>query len=225
MIESATIRKFLKRPTDLQMQKIKEFTPLPADELVTVRIRAADNLLNRGLGKWGREELDSLAAMLPGCPLLTDHDWDSVDKIVGKVFDAHVRVGDASGPYVAQAMNRAGGFDTNRKIVAREGFAELLVDCYLRDFHPAVERVLSGEWSHVSTGGFRHKDVWCPICDTSFLDESCPHMIPVPGMIPRDGDNVAPYYIRKDVFDVGELSLVTIPNLPVAQVLLWESVE
>lgn len=225
MIETKQKRIFLKRASDSDMEKIKLFSTLNKDELVVARIRAADNLLNREYGKWGTDELSALAAMIPGVPLMLDHDWGEIDKIVGKVFSAEVRRGDASSPTAAKAMVRAGNFDANRKVMTKEGFAELIVDVYLRDFHPAVERILSGEWSEVSVGGFRYSDLWCPICDTSFSDESCPHLLPVPGLQYGDGDEIAPYYIRKGVFDVGELSLVTIPNLPAAQVLLWESVE
>lgn len=215
---------FFNRPTDVQYDVIKKYCAVSSDDLVVVKIRAADNLLTRDLSRWGKDALSELAALMPGVPLTLDHDWDEVSKHIGKVFAASVRVSDINGPYTAEAINKAGNFNFNRQIVADEGYVELVADCYLKDFNHACDRILSGEYSHVSQGGFRYRDVGCPNCKTSFFDAGCPHRLREQGEFdPVDDDDIAPYYIRQDVFDMGELSVVSIPNLPMAQVLLAES--
>lgn len=216
------------KPTEEQSASIAEFSALDANDLVVVRIRAADNILNRDLGVWGIEELQTLASISPGIPLLLNHDWDRIQDSAGRVFAASVRYNEASSPAALKAINKAGNLDTNRSIVHKYGYVELLFDCYIREYSGVPERCLSGEWSHVSLGGFRYKDLHCPLCNISFYDDACPHIIKHPSLLDGNEDNeheYAPYHIRKDVFDIGEVSFVTIPNLPAAQLLLAESLE
>lgn len=219
-----TDRPYFNSPTPEQMDKISEYTGLTPADIVVIKIRAADNLLNREWGAWGIKELHDLAAISPGIPLLLNHDWDRIQDSCGKVFDAEVRIHSGSSDLSLKAINRAGNLDVNRGIVGKDGYAELVFSCYMREYSGMTERILAGEWSHVSLGGFRFRDYYCPLCNIPFQDERCPHLLPHPTHDIFDGE-YAPYYIRKDVFDIGEISFVTIPNLPQAQVILKESLE
>nr|WFD61482.1 MAG: hypothetical protein [uncultured cyanophage] len=76
-------------------------------------------------------------------------------------------------------------------------------------------------WIVADEGYFTIEDLWCPLCDCSFYDAACPHLIP--SLVEPDTEITAPFYIRKGSKDLGEVSLVLIPNLPGAKVELPEN--
>lgn len=206
-----------------QLEKINRFTPvqlppLEAHEVCVVSFVGADNLLNRGLGKWIEADLAVLTKLLPGLPFTLDHDWGEVAKGQGLIFDARM-LKSQSAPQ--DALNQAGNFDVNRQVVAKEGHVQVEFDVSFPMRSAALEGLRFGWLGAVSMGGFNYKDIVCPLCQTSFDDKHCPHYAPDPswGLTADVGEGkVAPYYIRSQVFDLGEVSLVLIANLPKARV-------
>ena len=223
-----------------------QLEPLRPEEIVILTFIGADNLLNRGLGKWDVNDLPKLAALLPGLPLTLDHDWDQVSKVQGVIFEArvvHERVPVINPDhwtkpdltYSQDGRNyavfttkkdklapiaRAGNFEWNRRIVAEEGYQTCEFDVAFPANSPALQGLRFGQLSSISLGGFNYKDHICPLCKTSFSDERCPHFIPEAwaGRTHETDEQVAPYFIRSGVFDLTEASIVLNPNLPGAGV-------
>jgi hypothetical protein len=213
------------KPTDKQYRKISEFLsadlehPGP-DDYEIVRFIASDNLLTRSFAKWDLPELANLAKLLPGCTFTLDHDWDSVGKIQGLIFDSYVQELTPD-PLV---VNAADNGKTNKKIIKSEGYFGTIIEVAFPSFGEILSHLRYGVARFVSIGGFLFKDRICPLCEVSFDDPSCPHIIPDPwwGFFPGaivDGLEVAPYFVRSQLLDVGEVSLVLIPNLPGAKIL------
>lgn len=210
-------------PNADQLAKINRYVPdgmpsLNADEVYTISIRVADNLLNRSYGKWRVMDLHKMADLIVGVPTTLDHDAESVAKAWGRVYDARV-VSSTSAPGGVELM--AGNGSLNQGIVAMEGYQEMVADAYFDAKSPIFDDFRFGRYSEVSLGGFRISDMVCPLCMDSFFGDKCPHYIPgsYSSMWADSEDEIAPYYIRTGLFDVMELSCVLTPNLPGAGVL------
>lgn len=205
------------RPTEEQLALINQYTPanLPpvtADEVIVIHFVAADNLVNRGKGKWHISAMSELTDLLPGLPFTLDHDWDEVGKTQGIVFEAW------AGKYAeapSWALDRAGNRELNQKIVAAEGYLTVECNVYFPLRSEFVEGLRLGLFNGVSMGGFTYTDILCPLCDDSFNSKHCPHYAPSPWDDFGD-EETAPYYIRYEVTDLLELSQVLAPNLPAA---------
>lgn len=210
--------------TDAQLQKINAVAgaavgmkPIRAEEVAIASFVMADNLVNRSLGKWIKKDLAILANLAIGLPFTLDHDWDSVEKSQGVIFDGRLVQKDGD----RRLLDRAGNYKLNQDVVASEGHWQAIVDVAFPSYSRAIPALRFGQAGAVSAGGFGYKDYWCPICNTSFNDENCPHGIPEPqrGLTFEYDNRIAPYYIRKDVYDLGEISLVLIGNLPNAGIV------
>lgn len=205
-------------PTPEEMEKIKKWSNAEPHQIVVIEITAADNLMNRSRGKWSLDSLRSLAMLAPGITLTLDHDWENISKVQGRVFDAEFESEEET-PF--EELTKAGNFDLNRWIVADEGYAKLELKAFISVDSPILESLWLGTISYVSLGQFTIEDIWCPLCDCSFYDDKCPHLIP--SVHESDTELTAPFYIRKGSKDLGEVSLVLIPNLPGAKVELPEN--
>jgi hypothetical protein len=199
------------------MLKIKKFSNAEPHQVVVVEITAADNLMNRGRGKWSKDSLLKLAMLAPGITVTLDHDWENINKVQGRVFDAKYE--EEEPPY--NELAKAGNFELNSWIVGDEGYAKLELKAIIPVDSPILESLWLGTISYVSLGNFTIEDLWCPLCDCSFYDAACPHLIP--SLVEPDTEITAPFYIRKGSKDLGEVSLVLIPNLPGAKVELPEN--
>lgn len=210
-------------PTADQLKVINSYMPsgaasLTAESTTVVSFVAADNLLSRSLDRWDPDCLATMAERLPGLPALLDHDWEDTSKEWGRIFAAEVvRIDKAS----AELLDQAGNLEQNRKIVSKEGLVRVVFSVFSANDSPVVKALRRGHSGKISTGGFRFRDYWCPICDTSFSDPDCPHIPPYPGwgIYPDEEDGIAPYATRIGLYDIGEASIVTIPNLPNAGII------
>lgn len=208
------------QPTEKEYQKILGFLPESLrppqiDDFVVVHFIACDNLLTRSLSKWGKEELPKIAKLIQGIPFTLDHEWGEVEEAQGLCFDASVQTSEAT----PEMIDKAGNGIENKNIIEKEGYQYVDVSVAFPAFSPILEALRFGKCGAVSMGGFVYRERWCPLCECSFDDKKCPHFIPDMWMYhPNKNDEVAPYYIRRDIFDLGELSLVLIPNLPNARV-------
>jgi len=193
-------------------------SPRTAEDTVVVPFAIADNLVNRGLDRWGLDELQAMAKLAPGLPMLLDHDWSDVSKVWGKIFSAFYEHADKA---PAAAMAAAGNAKLNKEIVKSEGHGQTVALAFARPNNPVVLAIMDGLVGKVSTGGFAFKDYECPLCNTSVRDDKCPHYLPDKRWgETHDVDPIfAPYVTRKGLVDLGEVSIVTIPNLPNAGVI------
>lgn len=209
-------------PTDKQLALINQFipsgsSPMTVSDVVTIPFVAADNLVNRSLDCWNVASLKSMAQQLPGLPMTLDHDWEDTSKEWGRIYSAEF-VRSQTAP--ESAIDRAGNAKSNRQIIAKHGFNQVIFEVFAPVDSPVVRALKHGHSGGVSTGGFQFVDYFCPICDTSFYDQKCPHVPPDRWMgITEDDPDVAPYAIRTGLFDIGEVSIVTMPNLPNAGIL------
>lgn len=209
-------------PTDKQLTLINQFipagaSPMTVSDIVTIPFVAADNLVNRSLDCWDVVSLKRMAQQLPGLPMTLDHDWDDTSKEWGRIYSADF-VRSQNAP--ESAIDRAGNKKSNSQIVEKYGFYQVIFEVFAPIDSPVVRALKHGHSGGVSTGGFQFVDYFCPICDTSFYDQKCPHVPPDRWMgITEDDPDVAPYAIRTGLFDIGEVSIVTMPNLPNAGIL------
>lgn len=201
-------------PTPEEMIRIKKYSKAEPHQVAVVNIVVADNLMNRSRGKWSKDSLQKLAALAPGITFTLDHDWENIGKAQGRVFDSSYL--EMEPPY--EELTRAGNFDLNRWIVGEEGYARVEVKAVVPVDAPVLESLWLGITGEVSLGNFTIEDIICPLCNHSFYDSQCPHLIP--SLYEPDDDLTAPFYIRKGSKDLGEVSLVLIPNLPGAKVKL-----
>lgn len=204
----------MRQPTPTELTIINAM--LPAGEDLTDRdicvqtIVATDNLISRSKSKWHNTAFDQLAELGIGIPFTLDHDWDEVGKTQGRVFQSRI-VKYESAP--KELLNRCGCKTDNLQAIKNDGgYITLEFDVFIDLDSPAVESIGYGLIDRVSIGGFDYEDIHCPICNISFFDKNCPHAVP-DSWYP-DEESSAPYYERKDVTDLGEISAVLIPNVP-----------
>lgn len=218
-------------PTASQLEKINQYlpagvAPLEAQEVFVLAgeygVIACDNLISENYGKWSQESLRNFEKLLPGVPIMLDHDWEKVQKTVGKVFNAKfVKYSEAPD----WAINKAGNFEYNRKIVADEGYLAVIADCYFPINSPIKESLRLGLVEDVSVGGFQYKASICPRCGINLLGENTPEQLkncPIEGdcgIGREESKYIMRYFIRDGLFDVNELSFVWAGAAPAAGVI------
>lgn len=218
----------LGHPTPNQLSLINKYRPkgtppIEADEVISIPFIASDNLVSRSLGAWDIDSLHCMQRLFPSRPLTINHEWEQVEKVVGFIYDAVVIMRPDAPPAL---LNKVGNFDLNRQIVARNGFAQLVLYTCVEATSPVVSGLRFRRLGDVSTGGFTNKSPGCPLCETSFDDPDCPHYIPDfwTMMMAEYGEIkeelIAPYFIRQGFVDAVELSLVLCGNLPGASVVV-----
>ena len=206
-------------PTDDQLEKINKFIPkgfphLSKDEVISVSVVAADNLVNRGYGAWDVEALKKMSDLIIGKPALINHDHYDVRSQWGRIYDAQfVKVPTPDSEF----LSRAGFGDVNEKIINDRGFYRVFIQAFTNADHDIVKALKYSQVGEVSTGGFRFKNYICGDCKVSFTDKKCPHYIPTPW--DNGTEEHASHYIRANLTDILECSFVSNPNLPGAGVV------
>ncbi len=142
---------------------------------------------------------------------MLDHDWDEVDSITGLVFQAEV----LHLSQVPQEYLRQKG---NSELFIQEGYHPVLAWVAFPRTSSLLSGLQLGALQNVSIGYFVCEELFCPHCEVSFWDPDCPHVPPSPWW--RDRLCTAAYAIRPDTSEMGELSLVSIPDVIGAQLVL-----
>jgi hypothetical protein len=168
-------------------------------------------LIARSRTKWALPALDTIARLLVGKPFELNHDWDDVGAIVGVVFDARVEhLSSVPAPYLLQKKSS--------DVFQDEGYHPVIAEVAFPRTSSLLAGLQLGAVPNVSIGYFVTTDLICPWCDISFSDyENCPHVPPHPWW--SDNAMTAPYAIRADTTDMGELSSVVIPDVIGAQMI------
>lgn len=197
------------------------FPSLEAEDFAVIQVRAADNLRAISNEKWTKKELQSLATMIVGKSVMTDHDWDNViESSHGMVISAKVVTTTPS----ERAINQNGNKEINTQIIKTEGYHYLLLECLIDKESCLLPKIATGQVHAVSLGAFRYKKLTCPRCGMDMKQmtkapKECPQEY---GCFIGDGpeEMCIPYVIRTDVISVGELSFVFQGNQPDASVIL-----
>ena len=210
-------------PSEKYLEKYNSYIPLgfpsvQAEEFVVYPIRIADNIVNRSFSRWTFPDLQKMANMICGIPVTLDHDWDSVNKSHSLLIDFKIEIISPDEIYqhswLVQKMGVKDQLDINQKIVKEEGYISVIAIAAIPITSPIAQKIRFSLLNSVSLGGFEFKDIFCPICKCSFMDKKCPHSVPTE--LNKGKENVAPYYERIGIIDLGEVSFVLIPNLPAA---------
>jgi hypothetical protein len=187
---------------------------VPIEQITAIRVLFADNLVGRSQMTWDADALDSMARLLPGCPFTVNHDWYDIDKTQGVIYDAKR----LTLPAAPEKFLTDYAKDLNKQIIAKDGWMPIVGKVALFDGSEMLEKLSLGSAGKVSIGGFRVTEIWCPLCKCSFHNRDiCSHVPPSPWY--DNSEQTAPYTVRKDVCDMGETSLVLIPNAPSAGVI------
>jgi len=206
------------------LQKINQYRPHNSPEytdgeLSSFDVLASNNLLHASMFKWDKNSLIQMAQTYPGKPLLLDHQWENVAAQHAFIYDAclyHYPQPSQEVQDYFLALSPAP--DIDRQIMADEGLYQLKCCIATETSHPITSELNYGRKINASIGGLADGSMICPVCNTDFDDDNCPHLIP--GFeYANNSFPVAPYWIRSGYQETIELSLVTAGNCPSARVL------
>jgi hypothetical protein len=209
------------KPNESQLKKIRKLgsAALPeveAEDLEIHQFIATDNFVARSRRKWAIPALDTIAKMLPGLPLMVDHDWYSTKSIVGVVVETSI----IKATEIPIDFFHPQNTEHNYKIYAEEGYHAVLATIAIPTGSQINQGLQIGAISFVSIGGFKPTDLIDPVTGLSFDDPANKFHPPYPYW--DDDKYTAPYAIRADTSDMAELSLVPIPDVPRAKLITVE---
>jgi hypothetical protein len=205
------------------LQKINQYKPASASDyteadISTFDILASNNLLHSTLFRWSIPSLVKMKQTYLGKPLMFDHQWENVTQQVAFVYDSvlfHYK--NPSQEIRDFYLEHSPEPDIDSEILDTEGLYQLVNCIATETSHPITNEIIYGRKINASIGGLEDGSMICPICDTDFNDDNCPHLIP--GTVINSTVPIAPYWIRTGYQSTIELSLVAAGNCPTAQVL------
>jgi len=184
-------------PTKDDLTKIALFQPLNSkllspDDVVVITLIAADNMLDRSLARWNPIDLEKLAKLPVGFPCILNHDSYEVAKTQGVVFDSGIVRYSTVPSYFTNTANNG---VYNRAIAKDEGYVGFVLRVALEADSELVEQLNLGVgWVSL---GYAYQDIYCPLCQTSFYDDKCPHGVPMSWKDQAD-KRYAPWREKKD---------------------------
>jgi hypothetical protein len=208
------------------LEKINKYRPhnfpeYTEGELSNFDVLASNNLLHASMFKWDKQSLQRMAKTYPGKPLILDHQWENVSAQHAFIYHADLyHYPQPSQDIKNYFLNLSPAPDIDSHILETEGLYQLKCCIATETNHPITSELNYGRKINVSIGGLADGSMICPVCNTSFEDDNCPHLIP--GFQYSYVDNsfpIAPYWIRSGYQETIELSLVTAGNCPSAKIL------
>ena len=179
---------------------------------MTVPIVASNNLLSHGNMVWSDDSLKKMVKAFLGADFMLDHSWGTTEKTKGIIYDVE-QINLAQAPPWA-----TGGLDpdqvkTSKKIIRDKGYSSIVMYGSIEASSEIVSNIRYLRSRDVSIGGLALSNIICPLCETSFRDDECPHIPPHPSVLWWLSDEekklLAPYYINDGLYDGVELSIVT----------------
>jgi hypothetical protein len=216
----ATIFQLKKRlefryPTEEELTQINQYRPRGTEpyvqqEVYTVPLLASNNLMHSSLAVWDKTALETMVASYLGKDLMMDHSWDDSLKDFGFVYDAELwHIPKPSNESISRILVESPSPDIDKEIIDRDGLYQVVCYAAIEASHPLVSEIKYRRKADVSIGGHFRGDYICPLCESSFSDEDCPHYPPVfPFTWFADPEDLAPYYIRAGEVVSLELSFV-----------------
>jgi hypothetical protein len=211
--------------TSDELNKINQYRPVNSPEysegdISKFSIMASNNLLHASMFKWDINSLKTMGRTYPGKPLMLDHEWENVMNQVGFIYDAQLLHypnpnNEIRSHYLQNSPNKA----IDNMIMDEEGIYQLICQCATETSHPITNDIMYGRKINASIGGLASGEMTCPLCNTSFDDENCPHYIPSGPLTESQQEKAAPYWIRGGYQTTMELSMVMAGNCPSARVL------
>lgn len=218
-------------PSDAQLETINKRRPVgsepyEAQDLYVFPMLSSHNVLSYNRTVWDVESLKTMTRESPGKVFLLDHDWDSVEKVKGFLWDAAlVNTGSLYLDGVVEASDYS---ETNRQIVDKQGFHALMIGIAVPSDSSIAEAHRMGRIRDVSTGGLTHNKLLCPNCTAQygenveiFGDARCECIPMVEGWeeYAKRGARIAPYIIKSGFHSYTELTACVEGQLPGAGLL------
>jgi hypothetical protein len=212
----------------IALQKINQYRPngcpeYTEGEVSSFDILAANNLLSHSRAKWDIESLKTMTRQYQGQPLMLDHQWDNVSTQMAFIYDSLLYHWEKPSQQIRDYYLSLSPFpDLDSDILDKEGLYQSICKVATETSHPITNELTYGRKLKASIGGYARGPLICPLCETSFYDDACPHYIPDANQS-MDQDPIAPYFIYSGWYHTVELSLVTDGNCPSAQVLNFKT--
>lgn len=209
------------QPTAAMLNKInsrlmpKGGIPYEAEEVTHLPIVIVDNMVGRTLSKWDLDSLKRMSQLIIGQPFKFDHDETGAKSIWARIYDSTMIVSDSA---PNSFLDRVGNGKINKKVLAEEKLVQVVAFAAVPSDSEVLEKFQRGLLSEVSVGCHCFTDIICPHHNVSFYDQSCNHAVPyskqMSAMYSQYDLNFADYSIWSGLYDVAELSVVTVPRFP-----------
>ena len=229
----------MRSPTNEELNLIKSYLPTTEESsdltgrFLVERFVLIDNLINHHFHKYSLDTLRQLVKVIPGIPLIFDHDQTKASQIMGTAISASLVTADKPPAGVIDATDRESK-KYNLEILRKERYQRVEALFYFSKDDPRISNIRDGLWKNISvTIAFpddASNSFICPKCNIPFVNSECPHHPPVrdkseqvrvlkamhPNLKEHQLDDlIAPYHeIRHPDIKAIELSFVVNPAIP-----------
>ena len=229
----------MRSPTNEELNLIKSYLPTTEESsdltgrFLVERFVLIDNLINNHFHKFSLDTLRQLVKVIPGIPLIFDHDQTKASQIMGTAISASLVTADKPPAGVIDATDRESK-KYNLEILRKERYQRVEALFYFSKNDPRISNIRDGLWKNISVTIALPDDISnsfvCPKCNIPFVSSECPHHPPtkdrseqirmLKAMHPnlKDyqlDDLIAPYHeIRHPAIKAIELSFVVNPAIP-----------
>jgi len=229
----------MRSPTNEELNLIKSYLPTTEESsdltgrFLVERFVLIDNLINHHFHKYSLDTLRQLVKVIPGIPLIFDHDQTKASQIMGTAISASLVTADKPPAGVIDATDRESK-KYNLEILRKERYQRVEALFYFSKDDPRISNIRDGLWKNISvTIAFpddASSSFVCPKCNIPFVSSECPHHPPtkdrseqirmLKAMHPnlkeyQLDDLIAPYHeIRHPAIKAIELSFVVNPAIP-----------
>ena len=229
----------MRSPTNEELNLIKSYLPTTEESsdltgrFLVERFVLIDNLINHHFHKYSLDTLRQLVKVIPGIPLIFDHDQTKASQIMGTAISASLVTADKPPAGVIDATDRQSK-KYNLEILRKERYQRVEALFYFSKDDPRISNIRDGLWKNISvTIAFpddASNSFICPKCNIPFVNSECPHHPPardrseqvrvLKAMHPnlkeyQLDDLIAPYHeIRHPDIKAIELSFVVNPAIP-----------
>ena len=229
----------MRSPTNEELNLIKSYLPTTEESsdltgrFLVERFVLIDNLINHHFHKYSLDTLRQLVKVIPGIPLIFDHDQTKASQIMGTAISASLVTADKPPAGVIDETDKESK-KYNLEILRKERYQRVEALFYFSKDDPRISNIRDGLWKNISVSILfpdnASNSFICPKCNIPFVDPECPHHSPtrdrteqvrmLKAMHPnlkeyQLDDLIAPYHeIRHPDIKAIELSFVVNPAIP-----------